>query len=144
MDDRQMRTLLAVADEGSFDKAATVLGITPSAVSQQVKRLEQRTGHVLMLRTHPVRLTAPGKVAVRVARHAALLALDALTDLGIADHGEPSRLAIAVHSDFLANWLLSALTQPLDSPRIHFELRHGSVSDTAEMLREGAVVAVVT
>ena len=33
-------TLLAIVDEGSFEAAATVLGITPSAVSQRIKALE--------------------------------------------------------------------------------------------------------
>ncbi|MGW3561386.1 LysR family transcriptional regulator, partial [Streptomyces sp. NPDC000963] len=40
----QVRTLLAVVDEGTFDAAAAALHVTPSAVSQRVKALEQRTG----------------------------------------------------------------------------------------------------
>src|SRR5262245_53997971 len=44
----QVRTLLAVADEGTFDAAAAALHVTPSAVSQRVKALEQRTGSVLV------------------------------------------------------------------------------------------------
>src|SRR5437868_2309159 len=43
----QVRTLLAVVDEGTFDAAAAALHVTPSAVSQRVKALEQRTGRVL-------------------------------------------------------------------------------------------------
>ncbi|RSS68888.1 LysR family transcriptional regulator ArgP [Streptomyces sp. WAC06614] len=52
----QVRTLLAVVDEGTFDAAAAVLHVTPSAVSQRVKALEQRTGRVLLMRTKPVRV----------------------------------------------------------------------------------------
>ena len=69
----QVRTLLAVVDEGTFDAAAAALHVTPSAVSQRVKALEQRTGRVLLLRTKPVRLTESGEVVVRFARQLARL-----------------------------------------------------------------------
>jgi len=58
----QVRTLLAVVDEGTFDAAAVALHVTPSAVSQRVKALEQGIGRVLLLRTKPVRLTESGEV----------------------------------------------------------------------------------
>lgn len=57
----QVRTLLAVVDEGTFDAAASALHVTPSAVSQRVKSLEQRTGRVLLMRTKPVRPTESGR-----------------------------------------------------------------------------------
>jgi LysR family transcriptional regulator, chromosome initiation inhibitor len=79
----QVRTLLAVVDEQSFDAAAAVLHVTPSAVSQRVKALEQRTGRVLLLRTKPVSLTTSGQVLVRFARSLAQLEQDALSELGL-------------------------------------------------------------
>lgn len=57
----QVRTLLAVVDEGTFEAAAAALHVTPSAVSQRVKALEQRTGRVLLMRTKPVRATESGR-----------------------------------------------------------------------------------
>ena len=69
----QVRTLLAVVDEGTFDAAAAALHVTPSAISQRVKALEQRTGRVLLLRTKPVRPTESGEVLVRLARQVARL-----------------------------------------------------------------------
>ena len=48
----------AIADEGSFTAAATSLGYTQPAISQMVRRLEQRTGTVLVERVgRNVRLT---------------------------------------------------------------------------------------
>src|SRR6185369_11719254 len=79
----QVKTLLAVVDEQSFDSAAAVLHVTPSAVSQRIKSLEQRTGRVLLLRTKPVSLTSSGQVLVRFARSLAQLEQDALTELGL-------------------------------------------------------------
>jgi DNA-binding transcriptional LysR family regulator len=67
----------AIADEGSFTGAALSLGYSQPAISQMVRRLEQRTGTVLVERVgRSVRLTEAGQV---LARHAVgvLAALDA-------------------------------------------------------------------
>lgn len=72
-----LRVMKAIADEGSFTSAAHALGFTQPAISQMVRRLEQRTGTVLVERYgRQVRLTEAGNV---LARHAVgvLAALDA-------------------------------------------------------------------
>jgi len=72
-----LRVMRAIADEGSFTAAALALGYSQPAISQMVRRLEQRTGTVLVERVgRTVRLTEAGQV---LARHAApvLAALDA-------------------------------------------------------------------
>jgi DNA-binding transcriptional LysR family regulator len=47
-----LRTLITIADTGSFSEAAARLGRTQSAVSLQVKRLEEAVGDALLLRSH--------------------------------------------------------------------------------------------
>ncbi|MBM6404644.1 LysR family transcriptional regulator [Phycicoccus sp. CSK15P-2] len=72
-----LRVMRAIAQEGSFTAAAAALGYTQPAISQMVRRLEQRTGTVLVERAgRSVRLTEAGEV---LARHAepVLAALDA-------------------------------------------------------------------
>ena len=72
-----LRVMRAIADEGSFTAAALSLGYSQPAISQMVRRLEQRTGTVLVERVgRSVRLTEAGQV---LARHAGpvLAALDA-------------------------------------------------------------------
>ncbi|WP_256107826.1 LysR family transcriptional regulator ArgP, partial [Streptomyces sp. ODS05-4] len=140
----QVRTLLAVVDEGTFDAAAAVLHVTPSAVSQRVKALEQRTGRVLLLRTRPVRATASGEVIVRYARQSARLERDARAELGIDDGQGPARLPIAVNADSLATWLLPALTGLEQDPPVCFELYREDEAHTTALLREGQVMAAVT
>ncbi|MFJ3222445.1 LysR family transcriptional regulator ArgP [Streptomyces sp. NPDC086783] len=140
----QVRTLLAVVDEGTFDAAARALHVTPSAVSQRVKALEQRTGRVLLTRTKPVRPTESGEVVVRFARQLARLERDAHAELGMTDSGEPTRLSIAVNSDSLATWFLPALTRVPQDLRLSFELRRKDQDHTAALLREGRVMAAVT
>lgn len=72
-----LRVIKAIADEGSFTGAALALGYSQPAISQMVRRLEQRTGTILVERIgRTVRLTEAGQV---LARHAVsvLSALDA-------------------------------------------------------------------
>lgn len=140
----QVRTLLAVVDEGTFDAAAAALRVTPSAVSQRVKALEQSTGRVLLLRSKPVRLTESGEVVVRFARQLAQLERDARAELGMAREGEPVRLAIAVNADSLATWFLPALSRVPAELRVCFELRREDQDHTTTLLREGVVMAAVT
>jgi len=140
----QVRTLLAVADEGTFDAAAAVLHVTPSAVSQRVKALEQRTGSVLVTRTKPVRLTESGQVVVRFARRLATLERDARAELGMSGAGEPVRLPIAVNADSLATWFLPALARVEADPPVCFELHREDEDHTTTLLREGTVMAAVT
>ncbi|GGQ34245.1 LysR family transcriptional regulator ArgP [Streptomyces mutabilis] len=140
----QVRTLLAVVDEGTFDAAAAALHVTPSAVSQRVKALEQRTGRVLLLRTKPVRPTESGAVLVRLARQVARLERDAYAELGLSGAGEPTRVSVAVNADSLATWFLGALTRVPREHALCFELRREDEDHTAALLREGVVMAAVT
>jgi LysR family transcriptional regulator (chromosome initiation inhibitor) len=137
----QVRTLLAAVDEGTFDAAAAALHVTPSAVSQRVKALEQRTGRVLLQRTKPVRPTDSGAVLVRFARQLARLERDAWSELGLSGAGEPTRVPVAVNADSLATWFLPALTRVAG---LCFELHREDEDHTAALLREGLVTAAVT
>ncbi|WP_137123463.1 LysR family transcriptional regulator [Segeticoccus rhizosphaerae] len=74
-----LRVMKAIHDEGSFTAAAAALGFSQPAISQMVRRLEERTGTVLVERMgRGVRLTEAGDV---LARHAVpvLAALEAAT-----------------------------------------------------------------
>lgn len=77
-----LETLLAIVDEGSFEYAATVLGITPSAVSQRIKSLEASTGRVLLRRANPVTATDAGEILVQSARRMALVQAETDARLG--------------------------------------------------------------
>lgn len=72
-DGAQLDALAAVVEEGTFDAAARRLHVTPSAVSQRIKALEQHVGQVLVRRSRPCRATEAGNVLVRLAGQLALL-----------------------------------------------------------------------
>ncbi|MCY0963709.1 LysR substrate-binding domain-containing protein [Parathalassolituus penaei] len=86
-----MATFLAVACEGSLSAAARSLGLTPSAVSRVVSRLEDRLGVRLVVRTtRSLRLTPEGKEYALAARRI-LADLDQV-ESAIADRASPSGL----------------------------------------------------
>ena len=62
-------TLAAVVDEGTLDAAARRLHVTPSAVSQRIKALEEQLGRVVLVRSKPVRADR-GRCGRRPARPA--------------------------------------------------------------------------
>jgi DNA-binding transcriptional LysR family regulator len=71
----EMVTFLRVAELGSFSAAADLLGMTPSAASRQVKRLEKEIGVQLLQRTtRQLRLTEPGAEAFARCRELVLAA----------------------------------------------------------------------
>ena len=53
LDYPSLAAVAAVVREGSFERAARALNVTPSAISQRVKQLEERLGSVLIIRGQP-------------------------------------------------------------------------------------------
>lgn len=84
----EMTTFIKVAHTGSLSGAARELGLTPSAVSRTVSRIEDRLGVRLIVRTtRSLRLTAEGETYLRSACRI-IADLDAAED-AIADAGSP-------------------------------------------------------
>lgn len=137
-DPAQLAALEAVLRLGSFDSAAAELSVTPSAVSQRIRALEDRTGTPLVIRTTPAEATALG---ARLARHARE---QALLDAALADELRQSRAAarvrIVLNADTLDTWALPALA----ATDLLFEIVVDDESISADRLRRGEVSAAVT
>ncbi|KQZ11009.1 chromosome replication initiation inhibitor protein [Agromyces sp. Root1464] len=139
------RTLAVVIDEGTFDAAARRLRITPSAVSQRVKALEQQLGRVLVVRSKPARATEAGAPIVRLARQVALLEHDAIAEFGLDEaSARPLSLALAVNADSLATWFLPALARVGERHPVVFDLHRDDQDFTAGLLESGTVLGAVT
>jgi LysR family transcriptional regulator (chromosome initiation inhibitor) len=138
-------TLAVVVGEGTLDAAARRLHITPSAVSQRIKTLEEQLGRVVLVRSKPARLTAAGTAVVRMARQIALLEHDTLAELG-DETGEESRTTVplAVNADSLATWFLEPLRRLSDRHPVVFELHRDDQDFTAGLLESGTVMGAVT
>ena len=61
LDYKLLHALSVVLDEQNFDRAASVLAITQSAVSQRIKSLEQAIGQPVLIRSQPIEATIIGK-----------------------------------------------------------------------------------
>lgn len=135
----QLQALAAVVDAGSFEAAAQRLHLTPSAVSQRIKALEQAAGQVVVLRGRPAGVTPAGRAYLRLARE-----VDALVAQAEAAAGgdATTTVPIAVNADSLDTWVLPALTTLPDT--IAFDLRREDQADTATLLRDGTVMAAIT
>lgn len=138
-----VRTLAVVVDEGTLDAAARRLHLTPSAVSQRLRALEDRLGRVVLVRSKPVRATEAGAVVVRLARQLALVEHDALAALG-ADGQGAAVLPLAVNADSLATWFLPPLARLAARGDVRFELHRDDQDFTAGLLESGTVMGAVT
>jgi ArgP family transcriptional regulator len=93
----------AVIEHGPFDAAAARLHVTPSAVSQRIKALEQRVGQVLVVREKPCSATLAGVPLLRLAVQTALLEAEELAEMG-GGEALSLRIAVAVNADSMATW----------------------------------------
>lgn len=121
---RRMEILAAVVQSGSIRRGARELGLTPSAVSQQIRRLEQETGVTLLRRTtRRLALTEAGEAfhegcVAMVA--AARSAHERLADLQEAPVGE---LRVSAPAGFAAIHLVTALAPFLaEHPALFLQL----------------------
>lgn len=145
IDPLQLAAFASVIHEGSFEAAARALHITPSAVSQRIKALEQTVGQVLVRRTKPCSPTEAGRPLLRLAAQLALLEREALDAArGTLADAARTRVPIVVNADSLASWFLPALTALPPELALCFDLREDDQDHTVELLRDGSVMAAVT
>ena len=144
----QLAALAAVLREGSFERAAEVLHVTPSAVSQRIKQLEDAAGSVLVLRAKPCTATRTGERYYRHALQVELLESDLARELGragtITKGTAAPPVAIAVNDDSLATWVLPALAKFADETGLCVKLEVDDEAYTAEWLRTGRVLGAIT
>jgi LysR family transcriptional regulator, chromosome initiation inhibitor len=140
IDGQQLAAFAAVIEQGSFDAAAARLHVTPSAISQRIKALEQRVGQVLVVREKPCSATAAGVPLLRLAAQSALLEAEALAEMGGGD-GTAPRIALAVNADSMATWF-TAVFEKLDD--VLFDIRIEDQDHSTRLLREGVVMGAVT
>ncbi|MBO0678387.1 LysR family transcriptional regulator ArgP [Mycolicibacterium sp. S2-37] len=137
----QLTALAAVIEYGSFDAAAERLHVTPSAVSQRIKALEQRVGQVLVVREKPCRPTASAVPLIRLAAQSALLEAEALAEVGGGRWAQRPRIAVAVNADSMATWFTTVLGELTD---VVWDVRIEDQDHSARLLREGTVMGAVT
>jgi LysR family transcriptional regulator (chromosome initiation inhibitor) len=142
IDSRRSAAFLAAIDSGSLEAAASLLKITPSAVSQRISGLEQDLGTPLLVRTRPCRPTAPGMRLLQFLRRRALLDAEFLA--GEGEDAGPVRVTLAVNNDTLATWLLPALAPVLIDEGLLVEFVLDNQGHTFALLEQGLALACVS
>lgn len=150
LDSRQLAAFSAVLREGSFEAAARALHVTPSAISQRIKALEERLGRVLIRRGAPCIATEAGQSLHRHALQVRLLEAEVLAPFrqddgsqsAAANAGDSLAIAIAVNADSLATWFMPALAGLRQTAT--FDLLVEDQDHSHELLRQGRVLGAVT
>src|ERR1700758_1966602 len=121
-DPQLLATFLAVEQTGSFTRAAARLGIQQPTVSQHIRRLEQQTGRVLVLRdTHSVSLTADGEAMIGFARN--ILTACEQAAAYFSGSRPSGRLRIGISDDLALTRLPQILRDfRRDNPLVDFDL----------------------
>lgn len=148
LDYSALRAVSAVVQTGSFEKAAGMLNVTPSAVSQRVKQLEERLGIVLIARGNPCTATEKGAWLCRHMENVGMLEGELLKQLpGLVDPGEPRQrvtLHVATNADSLGTWFVSAVSNFAKGSEYLLNIAVDDQDHTAEWLQRGRVIAAVT
>ncbi|MFU8899605.1 MAG: LysR family transcriptional regulator ArgP [Roseinatronobacter sp.] len=139
------RAVAMVVQTGSFEGAARALGVTPSAISQRVRALEERLGTVLIERASPCRATAAGDALCRHIELVGLAERDLMAQLpASAYQTDRVTLSVAVNSDSLATWVLPALAGFARDADILLDIAVDDEDHTTDWLKSGRVVAALT
>jgi DNA-binding transcriptional LysR family regulator len=134
-----LRVMRAIADEGSFTAAAHSLGYTQPAISQMVRRLEQRSGTILVERNgRSVRLTEAGEVLARHAVHV-LAALDnAEAEVAAIAGLQAGRVRLMAFPSSSATLVPKALAKvKADYPGITVQFSEAEPPESLAALRDG-------
>jgi LysR family transcriptional regulator (chromosome initiation inhibitor) len=142
MDLSQLQALVAAVDHGTFDAAARALHVTPSAISQRIRALENAVGGVLLQRTKPILPTTVGVTYLRLARQIDALTVDAAAEVAHGRTADWQNVSIAINGDSLATWVMPALAEIAQD--ITFDIHREDQDHSAELLRNGTVMAAIT
>ncbi|MEU5200441.1 LysR family transcriptional regulator [Streptomyces scabiei] len=140
LDVRRMQVLRTVVTSGSVTAAATALGYTPSAISQQVAALEKEAGTALLERVgRGVRPTAAGLLLTGYADTIGRQVAEAETALADLRAGRTGRLAVRYFATAGAALVAPAVARlRAEHPGVRIELRLIDPDDPLPAVREGA------
>lgn len=143
---RHLRTIRAIHDHGGLARAAEVLNITQSALSHQVRTMEEQAGTALFLRpAKPMRLSPAGMRLLTLARQVLPLVEAAEAEMRGVTQGRVGRMHIAMECHACFNWLLPALDRFRHRwPQVDIDVRAGLAFTALPALVRGDADLVVS
>jgi len=143
---RHLRSIKAIHDAGGLARAAEVLNITQSALSHQIKGLEEQAGVELFARrTKPLRLSAAGQKLLRLAERVLPVVTALEEELSNLQSGRAGRLHIAIECHACFDWLFPVLDQFRHAwPEVDVDIRPGLAFGALPALMREEVDLVVS
>jgi len=143
-DYKLIHALDTVIQEQSFDKAADMLNITQSAISQRIKQLEQVVAQPVLIRSHPPAATSVGQKLLRHFRQVRQLEYDLIEQILPDEADAIVSISIAVNADTLASWFIPAISPLLKKHTLELNLQVCDETRTKDLLKKGEVYAAMS
>ncbi|THD82142.1 LysR family transcriptional regulator [Aliigemmobacter aestuarii] len=143
---RHLKTIRAIHQAGGLSRAADILNMTQSALSHQVKGLEDQAGVELFVRrSKPMRLTAAGQRMLRLADRI-LPEIEALEEeFAALRSGKTGRLHIAIECHACFDWLFPVLERFRHAwPDVDVDIRAGLAFEAMPALLREEVDLVIS
>ncbi|KGQ70606.1 LysR family transcriptional regulator [Chelonobacter oris] len=133
---RHLKTLIALKETGSVSLAAKRIYLTQSALSHQIKLLEEQYGLTLFERkTQPLHFTAAGERLIKLAHDILPKVIEAELDLVRVKEGDAGQLRIAVECHTCFDWLMPAMDSFRQNwPLVELDIVSGFHTDAIGLL----------
>lgn len=144
---RHLRTLLALREAGNLSRAAQLLNLTQSALSHQLRGLEEHYGTELFARkSHPLVFGAVGQRLLRLAEAVLPQVDEADRDVRRLAAGSAGQLRIAVECHTCFDWLMPAMDAFRGRwPEVELDIVSGFQADPVGLLHQDrAELAIVS
>lgn len=143
---RHLKTLTALREHGSLVAAATDLYLTPSAISHQLKELDQWFGvEVVNRRSRPVSFSHVGLRLLKLADDVLPQIQIAHTDIARIVHGQTGRIIFSSECHSCFDWLMPLLNQYRQQyPDVDLDFVSGFESNPHELLQNAEFDLLIT
>jgi LysR family transcriptional regulator for metE and metH len=143
---RHLRAIYTIARSKNLNQAAQKLHLTPSALSHQIKTIENHFETTLFFRQHkPLGLTDAGQRLLDLAERVLPLVENTEHELKQIANGKAGRLFITIECHACFEWLLPTLEQYRKQwPDIHIDIKLGMSFDPLPALSRGEIDLVIS
>ena len=144
LDYKLLEAFAVVVEAGGFEKAATRLFITQSAVSQRIKQLEELSGQPLLVRSTPPQPTEAG--IQLLGHYTQVKHLEEQLSQTLAPKPRTSFLTlnIGINADSLSTWFFTAIEPFLATEKVVVKLSVDDQEQTHTLLKDGKVLGCIS